>query len=147
MVFILSHHILIQPRSIAIGGKLFAEEMKEVPQMSRPSFWIFHHQEKLSNVVDMLSQQQTSPSPRPKGSWLEMSLYEASVHRSNAMVAQYLHTIRRVPLQDLYHSNLSLQKLVGKVAALGKLEDVLDIVVSQLGKSPKCGFGFSLLAR
>lgn len=81
-----------------------------------------------------------------------MSLYEASVHRSNAMVAQYLHTIRRVPLQDLYHSNLSLQKLVGKVAALGKLEDVLDIVVSQqavhqLGKSPKCGFGFSLLAR
>ena len=55
-------------------------------------------------------------------------------------------------MQDLYHSNLSLQKLVGKVAALGKLEDVLDIVVSQqavhqLGKSPKCGFGFSLLAR
>ena len=76
-----------------------------------------------------------------------MSLYEASVHRSNAMVAQYLHTIRRVPLQYLYHSNLSLQKLVGKVAALGKLEDVLDIVVSQLGKSPKCGFGFSLLPR
>lgn len=67
MAFILSHHIQIQPRSIAIGGKLFAEEMKEVPQMSRPSFWIFHHQEKLSIVVDMLFlSSKPLPPPGPK---------------------------------------------------------------------------------
>ena len=117
--FILYHHIQIQPRSIAIGGKLFAEEMKEVPQI---------------------------------GSWLEMFLYEASVHGSNAMVAQYLDTIRTAPLQDLSHSDFTLHELVGEVAALGKLKDALDIKVSQqavhqLRKSPKCGFGFTLLAR